>query len=175
MEQLVWLLNFIPNLFYHLLLICAILGLIGSNFLIQKTLRQYKLPIQMLFGLILVFAIWMEGVIVRDEMCKGEAQKLQEKINDAEKKSETTNTVIQEKIVEKMKYVYMKGDTIIQKIPVPGKTVEVGVDMSSEEREKFNRKIAEYENMVKTCPTVPKLAIEIHNEAATSLQKEKTK
>jgi len=167
MEQLIWLLVFFPNVFFHLLLIFSILGLIGANFLNLTSIEHYKLPIQMLLGFILIFSIWMEGVIVRDEMCKKETKELQEKVDEAEKKAENTNTVIQEKIVEKTKYVFMKGDTIVEKIPTPGKIIEVGIDMSNEERTEFKRKIKEYEELSKKCPVLPRLAVDVHNEAAT--------
>lgn len=167
MDQLLWMFSFLPAWIYHLLLICAIMGLAGASFLGKLPFfSQYKLPFQVLMGMLLVFSIWMQGVMANEEKWQAKIKEMEEKVAVAEAEAKKENVRIEEKVVETVKQVKVKGETIIKEIPVPGKSVEIVKDMSPEERAKYDSKLKEYENALANCP-IPQLAIEIHNKAAT--------
>ena len=167
MDQLLWMFSFLPAWIYHLLLICAIMGLAGASFLGKLPFfNQYKLPFQVLMGMVLVFSIWMEGVMANEEKWQSKIKEMEEKVAAAEEQAKKENIRVEEKVIETVKQVKVKGETIIKEIPVPGKPVEIVKDMSPEERTKYDSKIKEYENVLANCP-IPQLAVEIHNKAAT--------
>ena len=167
MDQILWMFSFFPSWIYHLLLICAIMGLAGASFLGKLPFfNQYKLPFQVLMGMVLVFSIWMEGVMANEEKWQSKIKEMEEKVAAAEEQAKKENVRVEEKVIETVKQVKVKGETIIKEIPVPGKPVEIVKDMSPEERAKYDSKIKEYENALANCP-IPQLAVEIHNKAAT--------
>lgn len=167
MDQILWMFSFFPSWIYHLLLICAIMGLAGASFLGKLPFfNQYKLPFQVLMGMLLVFSIWMEGVMANEEKWQSKIKEMEEKVAAAEEQAKKENVRVEEKVIETVKQVKVKGETIIKEIPVPGKPVEIVKDMSPEERTKYDSKIKEYENVLANCP-IPQLAVEIHNKAAT--------
>jgi len=166
MDQILWMFSFFPVWIYYLILICAILGLVGINFLVKfPFIYNYKLPFQVLMGLLLIFAIWMQGFVTNENRWKLKIKEMEEKIALTEEHSKKENIIIKEKIIEKIKEIKVKGDVIFKEIPVPGKIIEISKDMSAEERAKFANKINEYEEILKNCP-MPELAVEIHNKAA---------
>lgn len=175
MEQLLWMFSFIPAWVYHLLLICAIIGLAGASFLGRLPFfNQYKLPFQVLMGMILIFSIWMHGVIANESKWQAKIKEMEEKVAVAETSAKEKTTEIQEKIVEKIKEIRVKGPEIIKTVTVPGpeRIKEVTKDMSNEQKATYDKKIKELEESVKNCP-IPQLAIEAHNEAANAGKGEK--
>lgn len=167
MDQLLWMFSFLPVWIYHLILICAIMGLAGASFFGKlPVFNQYKLPFQVLMGMLLAFSIWMEGVMANESKWQAKIKEMEEKVAAAEEQAKKENVRVEEKVIETVKQVKVKGETIIKEIPVPGKIIEVPKDMSAEERAKFASKITEYEEALKNCP-IPQLAIEIHNKAAS--------
>ena len=82
-------------------------------------------------------------------------------------KSKEVNTVIETKVVEKVKVIKEKGKKQIEYIDriVKGDTTEITKDMSEEERKTFLAKQKELEDSIKNCP-VPKIVVEEINKAA---------
>ena len=143
------------------------MGLAGASFLGKLPFfNQYKLPFQVLMGMLLVFSIWMQGVMANEEKWQAKIKEMEEKVAAAEAEAKKENVRIEEKVVETVKQVKVRGETIIKEIPVPGKSIEIVKDMSPEERAKYDSKLKEYENALANCP-IPQLAVEIHNKAAT--------
>lgn len=166
MDQLLWMFSFLPAWIYHLLLICAIIGLAGASFLGKLPFfSQYKLPFQVIMCMLFVFSIWMQGVMANEEKWQAKIKEMEEKVAAAEELAKKENVRVEQKVIETVKQVKVKGDTIIKEIPVPGKTIEIVKDMSPEERSKYDIKLKEYEDALKNCP-IPQIAIEIHNKAA---------
>jgi len=149
MWQIMWLLNLMPDWFYHLIVIVSILGLIVASVLkFVPFVSTYRLPIQVISALLLVFGVWMEGGIVNEAKWEARVKELEEKVKIAEEKSTEKNVEIQEKVVTQTKVVKEKGRDIIQYI---------------------DREIVKKEEIVKfveNCP-IPKDIIDAHNAAAT--------
>ena len=149
MWQIMWLLNLMPDWFYHLIVIVSILGLIVASVLkFVPFVSTYRLPIQVISALLLVFGVWMEGGIVNEAKWEARVKELEEKVKIAEEKSTEKNVEIQEKVVTQTKVVREKGRDIIQYI---------------------DREVVKKEEVVKfieNCP-IPKDIIDAHNAAAT--------
>ena len=149
MWQIMWLLNLMPDWVYHLIVILSILGLIVASVLkFVPFVSTYRLPIQVISALLLVFGVWMEGGIVNEAKWEARVKELEEKVKIAEEKSTEKNVEIQEKVVTQTKVVKEKGRDIIQYI---------------------DREVVKKEEIVKfieNCP-IPKDIIDAHNAAAT--------
>ena len=149
MWQIMWLLNLMPDWFYHLIVILSILGLIVASVLkFVPFVSTYRLPIQVISVLLLVFGVWMEGGIVNEAKWEARVKELEEKVKIAEEKSTEKNVEIQEKVITQTKVVKEKGRDIIQYI---------------------DREVVKKEEIVKfieNCP-IPKDIIDAHNAAAT--------
>ncbi len=138
-----------PDWFYHLIVILSILGLIVASVLkFVPFVSTYRLPIQVISVLLLVFGVWMEGGIVNEAKWEARVKELEEKVKIAEEKSTEKNVEIQERVVTQTKVVKEKGRDIIQYI---------------------DREVVKKEEIVKfieNCP-IPKDIIDAHNAAAT--------
>ena len=149
MWQIMWMFNLMPDWFYHLIVILSILGLIVASVLkFVPFVSTYRLPIQVISVLLLVFGVWMEGGIVNEAKWEARVKELEEKVKIAEEKSTEKNVEIQEKVVTQTKVVKEKGRDIIQYI---------------------DREVVKKEEVVKfieNCP-IPKDIIDAHNAAAT--------
>ena len=149
MWQIMWLLNLMPDWFYHLIVVVSILGLIVASVLkFVPFVSTYRLPIQVISALLLVFGVWMEGGFVNEAKWEARVKELEDKVKIAEEKSTEKNVEIQEKVITQTKVVKEKGRDIIQYI---------------------DREVVKKEEVVKfieNCP-IPKDIIDAHNAAAT--------
>ena len=148
MMQLTWILSFIPDWFWTLVLIFGILGTLAAWVLkFIPFVSTYRLPIQVASIIALVAGVYFQGVIANEAKWQDKIAELQKKVNEAEVKSKETNIVIQEKIVTNTKIIKEKGKDIVIYI---------------------YREIVKKEEIIKyieQCP-VPKEIINLHNQAA---------
>ena len=148
MMQLTWILSFIPDWFWTLVLIFGILGTLAAWVLkFIPFVSTYRLPIQVASIIALVAGVYFQGVIANEAKWQDKIAELQKKVNEAEVKSKETNIVIQEKIVTNTKIIKEKGKDIVSYI---------------------DREIVKKEEIIKyieQCP-VPKEIIDLHNRAA---------
>jgi len=148
MSQIIWILSFIPDWFWTLVLIFGILGTLASWVLkFIPFIATYRLPIQVASIIALVVGVYFQGVIANEAKWQGKIAELQQKVAEAEVKSKETNIVVQEKIVTKTKVIKEKGKDIVNYI---------------------DREVVKKEEIIKyieQCP-VPKEIIDLHNQAA---------
>ena len=148
MTQIIWILSFIPDWFWTLVLIFGILGTLASWVLkFIPFISTYRLPIQVASIIALVVGVYFQGVIANEAKWQDKIAELQKKVNEAETKSKETNVVVQEKIVTKTKVIKEKGKDIVNYI---------------------DREVVKKEEIIKyveQCP-VPKEIIDLHNQAA---------
>jgi hypothetical protein len=138
MWQITWMLSFVPDWFWTLLLISSIVA-IG----LSKFIAPYKLPLRWGGLACLLISIWFLGAASNEEKWQVRVKELEAKLAVAENRSQEENVKIEEKIVTKTKLIKQKGEEIIKYID-------------------RNNEIIKY---VENCP-LPKEAIEIHNAAA---------
>lgn len=98
------LLNFVPDIFFHLLLIVGVLGLIAGYLLNNiPFIGTNAKTIQVVAILVTVVAVWFEGGISRDKEYREQIAELKVKIAQAEKESAEANTKLVEQLKENEK------------------------------------------------------------------------
>jgi hypothetical protein len=108
-----WLLNWLPDFVIHLLVIVGVLGIIASWFFsFMPFINQYKLPIQIISIIILVFCIWIEGANSNNNSWLLKVKELETKLAQAETQSAQVNTILVENIVEKEKIIKDKQNEL---------------------------------------------------------------
>lgn len=101
-----WLLTFLPNWIFHLILLTGILGLIASFVLsFIPFISTYKLPVQVGALLLTLIGVWFEGGISNDADWKTRVAEMEKKVAVAEVKSAEVNTVIVTKVINKIQKV----------------------------------------------------------------------
>jgi len=147
MSQIIWMLSFIPDWFWTLVLISGILGTLATWVLkFIPFVSAYRLPIQVASIIALIVGVYFQGIIANEAKWQDKIADLQKQIVEAEVKSKETNVVVQEKIVTKTKIIKEKGKDIVNYI---------------------DREIVKKEEIIKyieQCP-VPKEIIDLHNQA----------
>ena len=112
---MIWLLSFLPNWIFHLLVLAGVLGLLAAQFFkFIPFVSQYATPIKIGSIIALVIGIWFEGGISNNDAWLAKVQEMEAKVAQSEAKSAQQNTKIVEKIVYKDKIIKEKGDEIIK-------------------------------------------------------------
>jgi hypothetical protein len=121
MNQIYWMLNLIPDAvlsgLYWAIIIAGITGVLAGW--LGKWIPFYGNYVKILqpVGIILlVLGVWLRGGYDTEMAWRERVSKLEAAVKIAEEKSQQTNTVIQEKIVEKTKIIKEKGKTQIEYI-----------------------------------------------------------
>ena len=143
-----WILSILPDAAIHIIFGLGILGTIAGFVLgFIPFIKPYKLAIQIIGLLVLVFGVYLEGGLADYKEWELKVKEMEAKIAQAETKSSEKNVEIQEKIVEKTKVIREKGRDIIKYI---------------------DKEVVKKEEVIKyieNCP-VPKDIIDLHNQAA---------
>ena len=164
-----WLLNFLPFWFFHLVTLLGIAGIIAGFVLgMIPIIGKYKLPIQIISLLLFAGGLYMEGAVSNEEKWQARVLELEAKIKESELKSQQVNAELEAKTIENTKIIKEKSKKQVEYINrlVQGRTVEIVKDMSAEEKAAFEKKQQELLNAIKNCP-VPRIIVEEHNKAAT--------
>lgn len=137
-----WILNWLPDFVFHLILIAGVLGLLASWVLrFIPLVATYRLPIQVAGVLLTILGVWYEGGIAKDAEWKARVAELEIKVAQAEAKSATENVKIVTKVVKQLELVRTRGSDVVKYI---------------------DREIVKYDNV---CP-IPKEVVKAHNMAA---------
>ena len=146
-----WLLQFLPDWAFHLILLIGILGL-GASFVLKfiPFVSQYKLPIQVAAGILIVLGVYMEGAISNQAHWEQKVAAAELRAKEAEAKAAEANGKIEYKIVEKTKVVEVVDKKVQQQIR----------DLASK--------------MDQRCYITPEVN-SIHNQAATARKQEAKK
>lgn len=144
-----WILSILPDAAIHIIFGLGILGTIAGFVLgFIPFIKNYKLAIQIISLVVLVFGVYLEGGLADYKEWELKVKEMEAKVAQAEAQSANKNTEIQEKIVEKTKVIREKGRDIIKYV---------------------DKEIIKKEEVIKyveNCP-VPKEIIDAHNKAAT--------
>ena len=164
MSQIYWMLDLIPDAvlsgFYWAMIVAGITGILAGW--LGKWIPFYGNYVKILqpIGIILlVLGVWLRGGYDTEMAWRVKVAKLEEQVKVAEQKSQETNTVVQEKIVEKTKIVRERGQDIIKYVD-KWNTKEIVKEVQGPERIRREEVIKYIEN----CP-VPKEMIDLHNQA----------
>jgi hypothetical protein len=152
MSQLQWMFGLIPDAvlsgLYWAIIIAGITGVLAGW--LGKWIPFYGNYVKILqpVGIVLlVLGVWLRGGYDTEMSWRNKVSKLEEQVKIAEQKSQETNTIIEEKVIEKTKFITGKTEYITQYV---------------------DREVIKKEEIIKyieKCP-VPKEIIDIHNQAA---------
>ena len=93
----------------HLILLLGIAGTVLGFFLKYiPGILQYRIPIKVLSTLLLFSGIYLEGSYSTEMIWRARVKEVEAKVAIAEAQSQITNTIIKEKVVEKLKVVKEK-------------------------------------------------------------------
>ena len=154
MWQLTWMLSFLPDWFWIVLLLASVASILLSRFFMA-----YKFPMKIGGAVALVLSVWMLGAASNEAKWEARVKELEDKLLVAEQESKKVNDVVTEKIVTQTKVIKGKSQDIIKYID-RWNTKEVIVE--GPERVK-REEIIKY---IEMCP-VPEAVIDAHNAAAT--------
>jgi hypothetical protein len=112
-----WILNWLPDFVFHLILIAGVLALLaGWALRMIPLVDKYSLPIQVAGILLTIVGVWYEGGIAKDAEWQARVNELEIKVAQAEAKSEKVNTEIMTKVVTKTQIIRQKGDDVVRYI-----------------------------------------------------------
>lgn len=106
MWQIMWLLNLLPDLVWHLLLILSVLTILFTYFLRMIPFVGAN-AVQLRFAAIvlLVLTVWMEGGIANESKWQARVQELEAKVAAAEKAAAEANGKIETVYVDRVEVV----------------------------------------------------------------------
>ena len=152
MSQITWMIGLIPdavlNWAYWAIIIAGVTGVLAGW--LGKWIPFYGNYVKILqpVGIVLlVLGVWLRGGYDTEMAWRTKVAEAEARVAVAEQKSQETNTVIQEKVVEKTKVIKGKTEYITQYL---------------------DREVVKKEEIIKyieQCP-VPKEITDIHNQAA---------
>jgi hypothetical protein len=112
-----WLLQWLPNWVFHLILLVGLLGL-GASFLLKffPSVSPYKVLIQVVASLMIVLGVYMEGAISNQAWWELRIAEAEARVAKAEALAAEANGKIEYKIVEKVKVVEVVDRKVQQQI-----------------------------------------------------------
>lgn len=137
-----WLLSFLPNWLFYVILFVGVIGIIVSRF-IPLT---YRLPAQALSALAVVVGVFMAGAIHDNEAWLAKVRELEVKLAKAETQSVIETVRIETKL-EKQKQKIVEKQVVV--------------------KEYIDREVVKYDNQC----VIPKEFINAHNQAAEHVKK----
>jgi len=103
---MIWLLSFLPNFIFHLIVIIAILGLLAATFFsFIPFVSTYTSPIKIVSIVMLVIGIWFEGGISNNDAWLTKVKEMELKVAKAEAQSAEINTKLAYEINVKNKII----------------------------------------------------------------------
>jgi hypothetical protein len=109
-----WILQFLPNWIFYLLLFAGIVGYILSNTLLKLLPYSDVIKISSIFGII--FGIFMVGAVHNNDAWLQRVSELEKKVLELETKSAEANTKLVQKVFVKKQIIKERGDDIIKYI-----------------------------------------------------------
>lgn len=112
-----WLLQWLPDWVFHLILLVGLLGL-GASFLLKflPNVEPYKVLIQVVASLMIILGVYMEGAISNQAWWELRVAEAEKRVAEAEKKAAEANGKIEYVIVEKTKVVEVADRKVQQQI-----------------------------------------------------------
>jgi hypothetical protein len=110
-----WILSFMPEWAFHLMLGIGVLGtVVGFVLGMIPFIKQYVIPIRIISLLILILAVYLEGGLADNKIWEARVKEMEVKVAKAEAESAKENVKIVEKIVRKTQIVRIRGEDIIK-------------------------------------------------------------
>jgi hypothetical protein len=128
-----WILSFLPDWIFHLIVIIGILGLLASTFFgFIPFIKQYTLPVKIISILLLVLGVWFEGAISNNNAWLEKVRALEKKVAETEIKSSQANVALTSAIAEKNKAIANAQFQLKNKIREISSTIDAECKVSPE-------------------------------------------
>lgn len=112
-----WILNFLPDWFFYIILIAGVGGLAASYLMkFIPFVYMYRTPIQIGSVVAIVLGTFMIGAAWNDQEWRRRVAEMEQKVAAAEVQSNEENVKIITKIVNKTEVIKTKGDDVIKYI-----------------------------------------------------------
>ena len=122
---MMWILNFLPNFIFDILVLIGILGVVAS--LILKSIpfiSKYNIPILIVSIIIAMIAAWYKGAIAKDIEYKLAIEEMKLKVADSEKRAAEANAQIEYIFIDRIQPIKDVQVIVQEKI----KNVAVNID-----------------------------------------------
>jgi hypothetical protein len=125
-----FILQFLPDFIFHLILLIGLLGL-GASFVLGYIpfISQYRLPIQVAASILIVLGVYMEGAISNNNEWKARVADLKLQVAKAEAESAEANIKLIEELANKQAQVTVVQEATNQAIrksaPAINKTCKI--------------------------------------------------
>lgn len=112
-----WILKFLPDWVFYLILLAGLAG-IAASFVLKfiPFVAQYRIPIQWAAGAITAFGLFMVGAISDNNAWLARVSDLEKQVAVAEAKSAATNTELTSKIAQKEREIAAKQTELKNRI-----------------------------------------------------------
>lgn len=139
-----WIIDFLPAWIFYATLVLGIVGIGLSYFLgAIPIINNYKLPLQIVSILTAVISVWYIGGNTVEEKWLARVKELELKVAEAEVKSGKVNTVIQEKVITKVKVVKEKVEVVKREIQIQKEIINADCKLSDTAIDLYNKAVAE--------------------------------
>lgn len=137
-----WIVEFLPDWVFHLVLLAGIVGTIAGFVLgMIPVIKQYIIPIRVISIILVVFGLFLEGALVDNQTWQLRVKEVEAKLAVAEAESAKANS----KLIEKSKNQINKQKE---------KTIVV--------KQYIDREVTKYDNQC----IIPKEFVKAHNDSA---------
>lgn len=135
-----WILRWIPDWVFHLVVIGSLLGFLASIFLSYiPIIKSYATPIKLISVGLLIVSIWFEGCNYNNNSWLEKVKELEEKVKISEEKSKLTNTVIKQKVVKEIQVVHDVQVQVQQSIKEVATKIDADCKVDAEALEILNK------------------------------------
>jgi hypothetical protein len=109
MWQIEWMIGLLPTWMFHIIVATGI-GLILASWILKRIpfIKEYNFPVHLIGILLTVVGVYYEGGRGTQAAWEAKVKDMETKVQVAEAKSQEVNTVIETKVVEKVKIVKEK-------------------------------------------------------------------
>ena len=137
-----WLINFLPDWIFHILLIVSLVCLVFTSLLAKiPVIGNYPKAARPAAFLVFAFCLWIEGGISNNNSWLARVAEMEAKVAKAEEQTKEQNTKIETKVVNKVQVVKQRGEAIVQYV---------------------DREVTKYDTQC----VIPKEFVKAHNDAA---------
>jgi hypothetical protein len=137
-----WIINFLPEWVFYLLVVVGILGVVCSISLnMLPFFDKYKLPVQVISVILLALGIYYVGAINNEKVWELKVLELEKKLLVAEAKAREENIKIETKVVERVRVVKQNVDVIKKEVEIQKEYINQGCELSDAAIEMYNRAV----------------------------------
>jgi hypothetical protein len=112
-----WILNWLPDWLFHLIVIAGILGLLASTFFgFIPFISKYTLPVKVASIVLLVIGVYFEGGVSNNNAWLEKVHALEKLVAESEAKSAKANTELVSTIAQKNKEIASAQASLKSKI-----------------------------------------------------------